>query len=106
MQWVMDHFRYVLEVIKRSDDLAGFKVVPKRWIVERTFGWLLWSQRFNKDYEILPTTAEAFVYVAMIHDSALDADLLMPPKIFKQPLRRCSRTLSSLVGRIVDVEGQ
>jgi transposase len=66
MEWVMDRFRYVLEVIKRSDDLPGFKVVPKRWIVERTFGWLLWSRRLNKDYEILPRTAEAFVYVAMI----------------------------------------
>jgi transposase len=62
-----------LEVIKRSDDLAGFKVVPNRWIVERTFGWLLWSQRLNKEYEILPTTAEAFVYVAMIHDSTHDS---------------------------------
>jgi hypothetical protein len=46
--------------------LAGFKVVPKRWIVERTFGWLLWSRRLNKDYEVLPRTAEAFVYLAMI----------------------------------------
>jgi transposase len=66
MEWVMDRFRYVLEVFKRSDDLPGFKVVPKRWIVERTFGWLLWSRCLNKDYEILPRTAEAFVYVAMI----------------------------------------
>jgi transposase len=52
--------------IERSDDLAGFKVVPKRWIVKRTFGWLLWSRRLNKDYKVLPRTAEAFVYVAMI----------------------------------------
>ena len=66
MQWVMDRFRYVLEVVKRSDDLAGLKVVPKRWTVERTFGWLLWSRRPNKDYEVLPRTAEAFVYVAII----------------------------------------
>lgn len=66
MQWVMDRFRYVLEVIKRSDNLAGVQVVPKRWIVERTFGWLLWSRRLNKDYEVLTRTAEALVYVAMI----------------------------------------
>ena len=45
MQWVMDRCQYVLEVIKRSDNLAGFKVVPKRWIVGRTFGWLLWSRQ-------------------------------------------------------------
>lgn len=55
-----------LEVVKRSDNLAGFKVVPKRWIVERTFGWLLWSRRLNKDYEVLTQAAEALVYVAMI----------------------------------------
>ena len=66
MQWVMGRFRYVLEVIKRSDNLAGFKGVPNRWIVERTFGWLLWSRRLNKDYEVLTKTAEALVYVAMI----------------------------------------
>ncbi|ABW26677.1 IS5 family transposase [Acaryochloris marina] len=66
MKWVMDRFQYVLEVIKRSDNLAGFQVIPKRWIVERTFGWLLWSRRLNKDYEVLTRTAEALVYVAMI----------------------------------------
>jgi transposase len=66
MEWVMDRFHYILEAIERSDDLPGFKVVPKHWIVERTFGWLLWSRRLNKDYEVLPRTAEAFVYVAMI----------------------------------------
>ncbi|ABW32153.1 conserved hypothetical protein (plasmid) [Acaryochloris marina MBIC11017] len=66
MKWVMDRFQYVLEVIKRSDNLAGFQMVPKRWIVERTFGWLLWSRRLNKDYEVLTKTAEALVYAAMI----------------------------------------
>jgi len=65
-RWVMDRFGWIWEVILRSDNLSGFRVVPKRWVVERTFGWLLWSRRLNKDYEVLPRTAEAFVYVAMI----------------------------------------
>jgi transposase len=65
-QWVMNRFCWVLEVIKRSDELSGFVVLPKRWIVERTFGWLNWNRRLSKNYEILTTTGEAFCYVAMI----------------------------------------
>ena len=42
-------------------------MLPKRWIVERTFAWLGWSRRLSKDYELLPTNAEAFVKIAMIH---------------------------------------
>nr|WP_318670619.1 transposase [Nostoc flagelliforme] len=41
-------------------------VLPKRWLVERTFGWFNWCRRLSKDYEILPETTETFVYVAMI----------------------------------------
>lgn len=66
MQWVINRFRVVWEVVQRSAHRAGFQVIPKRWIVERTFGWFLWNRRLSKDYEVLPTTAEAFVYVAMI----------------------------------------
>jgi transposase len=62
----MHRFRWILEVIKRSDDCSGFVVIPKRWIVERTFGWMSWNRRLSKDYEVLTTTAEAFCYVAMI----------------------------------------
>jgi len=41
-------------------------VLPKRWIVERTFAWLDQSRRLSKDYERLPTTSETFIYAAMI----------------------------------------
>ena len=41
-------------------------MLPKRWIVERTFAWLNRQRRLSKDYERLPETSEAFVYVAMI----------------------------------------
>jgi transposase len=71
MEWVMDRFRYVFKVIKRSDDLSGFKVVPKRWMVERTFGWLLWSRRLNKDYEVLPRTEVSICLCR--HDSTHDS---------------------------------
>jgi putative transposase len=55
-----------LEIVKRSDNLGGFVVQPRRWIVERTLGWLNRYRRLSKDYETLPATSEAMIYVAMI----------------------------------------
>lgn len=55
-----------VEVVKRSDDTRGFKVLPRRWVVERTFGWLLHHRRLVRDYETTITSAETFVYIAMI----------------------------------------
>lgn len=45
----------------------GFKVHPRRWVVERTFGWLVSYRRLGKDYECLTETSEAMIRVAMIH---------------------------------------
>jgi len=44
----------------------GFVVLPRRWVVERTFSWISQNRRMSKDYERLPETGEAFIYVAMI----------------------------------------
>jgi putative transposase len=55
-----------LEIVKRSDDLRGFRILPRRWVVERTFGWLGRFRRLSKDYEFHPSTAEAMIHVAMI----------------------------------------
>ncbi|WP_292853879.1 transposase [Nostoc sp. NMS8] len=43
-----------------------FQTTSKRWVVERTFGWLNWCRRLSKDYERLPKTSETFIYIAMI----------------------------------------
>lgn len=66
MHWTMDVYRWILETIKRSEHAKGFVLLPKRWVVERTWGWLNWSRRLSKDYEVLPETSETFIYVAMI----------------------------------------
>lgn len=66
MRWVMDTYRWILEVVLRPQTAQGFEVLPKRWVVERTFGWFNWCRRLSKDYEILPETSEAFIYVGMI----------------------------------------
>ena len=59
-------FRRTIEIVKRNDDVKGFKVLPKRWIVERTFGWLCHYRRHSRDYEGLPENSEAMVYISMI----------------------------------------
>ena len=56
-----------LEIVKRTDKVPGFVVQPKRWIVERTFGWLNRYRRLSKDYEYLTATSEAMIHVAMIN---------------------------------------
>jgi putative transposase len=65
--WVKDLAGWILEIVKRSDDVHTFEVLPKRWIVERTFAWLGKYRRLSKDYEAKPETSEALIYLAMIH---------------------------------------
>jgi putative transposase len=65
-EWVMEHCGWLVEIIKRSDDAEGFVVLPRRWVVERTFGWLYRFRRLSKDYEVLPETSEAWIYAAMV----------------------------------------
>jgi transposase len=55
-----------MEIVRRSDDHKGFKVQPRRWVVERTFSWIGRNRRLAKDYENLATTLAAFVTIAAI----------------------------------------
>ncbi len=52
--------------MKRSDDTTGFKVLPRRWVVERTFGWLMHHRRLVRNYETSQTSAEAWIFIVMI----------------------------------------
>jgi transposase len=63
--WV--RWGWVGVVVKKLVGQVGFVVRPKRWIVERTFGWLNRSRRLSKDYERTTESSEAFIKVAMIH---------------------------------------
>jgi transposase len=66
-QWVTDHWsKLQVEVVKRSDAIKGFAVLPRRWIVERTFGWLMRHRRLVRDYERTESSAEAWIHLAMI----------------------------------------
>jgi putative transposase len=64
--WLKKECEWALSIIKRNDDLKGFKVLPRRWVVERTFGWLLRYRRLSKDYEYTTESSEAMVQLAMI----------------------------------------
>jgi putative transposase len=65
--WVLGLCQWVLEVVKRTDDVKGFKLLPKRWVVERTFSWLSNYRRLSKHYEYWDETGEAMIHLAMIH---------------------------------------
>ena len=55
-----------VEVVKRTDDLTGFTVLPRRWVVERTFAWISKFRRCVRDYETIPTHHEAMIHISMI----------------------------------------
>ena len=65
-QWVMHVCRWIVQVVLRPEQTKGFVLLKKRWVVERTFGWLVGSRRLARDYELLPQTSETLIYLAMI----------------------------------------
>jgi len=65
--WVMDVCQWIVQVVLRPEQTKGFVLLKKRWVVERTFGWLMGCRRVVRDYELLPETSETFIYLAMIH---------------------------------------
>jgi putative transposase len=64
--WCRVEGGWELEVVERDKEAKGFEVLPKRWIVERTFGWLVRNRCLAKDYERKVQTSEAFIQVALI----------------------------------------
>ena len=67
IDWVWQLAGWVFEVIKRGEEATSFVVLPRRWVVERTFAWLGRYRRLSKDYGQLPETSEAMIYAAMVH---------------------------------------
>jgi len=65
--WIKETFGWTLEVVKKKEGQKGFEVLPKRWVVERTFAWFGRYRRLSKDYEYLPTTSETMLYAAMVN---------------------------------------
>ncbi|GAB2751608.1 IS5 family transposase [Streptomyces bullii] len=65
VDWSTAQLDIVLDVVRRSDDTRGFQVLPRRWVVERSFAWFLRSRRLVRDYERRPDTGEAVVLWSM-----------------------------------------
>jgi putative transposase len=65
--WTKSNADYRIQVVQRPGDQVGFKVLPQRWVVERTIAWLSRSRRLSKDCEKLTITSEAMVKISMIH---------------------------------------
>ena len=65
--WAAKVGQWVLDIVKRPSGQKGFVLLPRRWVVERTFGWLGKYRRLSKDYETLPQSSEAMIHIAMIN---------------------------------------
>jgi len=65
VDWVSQHMRFGLRVTLRPEGAKGFVLLPRRWVVERTLAWLNQSRRLSKDYERLPKSSEAMIYLSM-----------------------------------------
>lgn len=66
IEWARKVFGHRIEIVPRTRQ-HRFEVLPKRWVVERTFAWLGWSRRLSKDYELLPESAETMIHIAAAH---------------------------------------
>lgn len=64
--WVRARTGWQLAIVRRPRGRQRFEVLPRRWVVERTFGWLGRCRRLSKDYEAVPASTEAWIYLAMI----------------------------------------
>ena len=78
-EWVRTTCGWILQTVLRPLGVKGFVVLPKGWIVERTFAWLGRYRRHSKDYERNPASSEAMIYISMIH---LMLKRLAKPKLY------------------------
>jgi putative transposase len=66
VEWMQENFQISLEIVNRPPDQKGFMVLPRRWVVERTFAWLGRYRRLSKDYEHCTRSSEGVIYIASI----------------------------------------
>ena len=75
--WAKTALHLTLEIVKRPDDLHAFKLLPRRWVVERTLSWITRHRRTVRDYERLPARHETYIYWSMI--------IVMTRRLARQP---------------------
>jgi putative transposase len=67
IDWVKEHFEAVLDIVRKEPGQKTFKVLPRRWVVERTFAWLGRFRRLSKDYEHCVQSSVGVIHIAAIH---------------------------------------
>jgi len=67
VEWVKAILKLEVDIVERDPHVKGFTLLPRRWVVERTFAWLSNYRRLSKDYEYHLQSSEAMVYAAMVH---------------------------------------
>lgn len=67
MEWALRYFNIIVQAVLRPEGIKGFHLLPRRWVVERTFAWLYRYRRLSKDYEVLTDSSTAFIHIAMIN---------------------------------------
>jgi putative transposase len=67
VMWAKQFFGWVLEIVKRPEGVKGFQLLPRRWVIERTFAWFNRYRRLSKDYERQTQSSESIIYLAMSH---------------------------------------
>ena len=67
LAFIQAEFDLTLEIVPRQPDQEGFVVLPRRWVVERSFAWGGRNRRLSKDYEYHPECSETMLYLASIH---------------------------------------
>ncbi|WP_370651755.1 IS5 family transposase [Frankia sp. Cj3] len=87
VRWARQVLKLTVTVVKCGDDVSGFVVLPRRWVVERTFGWIIRYRRCVRDYERLPVQHETMVYIVMI--------MLMSRRLAQRPPSRQRRNLDA-----------
>ena len=82
VEWVKNACGWLLEIVRRNQGAKGFQLLPRRWVVERTFGWFGRYRRLSKDYEFQTDSSENMVMIAMIqlmvHRLARNGQLAIP----------------------------
>ena len=83
VEWACAAWGWIVEIVRHLVPVHEFKLLPRRWVVERTFGWWSECRRLSKDYEVKPTNSAAWILLAMCH--LMVRRLAPPPKKRKKP---------------------
>src|SRR5699024_3165719 len=94
VRWARTVLSLTVQVVKRTDNTAGFRLLPRRWVIERTLGWISKHRRCVRDYETLPEHHETMLHIAMIMTTSRRTH---PP--LTTVLRRPLRTIRPTTGR-------